>query len=313
MKPAPFEYKAPATTEEAVDLLAEHGWDAKLLAGGQSLVPTMNFRLAQPAVLLDLNRIDELAYIRTVGEADANDGAAGGSEGDGGDCAGGLRIGAMTRQAALERNPEVAAHSPLLAAALPYIAHPQIRNRGTIGGSIAHADPAAELPAVAVTLGAELTIRNAGGERRVASADFFQGLFATALGPEDLLVQISVPALPAGAGWSFQEVARRHGDYALVGVAATMVLAGDVCESARLVFLSVGGGPVVASSAVAALVGETLDDRRIAEAARLAAHEDIDPVDDIHASAAYRRHLAAVLGRRALAEAAERAGRQARS
>ncbi|MCH7823849.1 MAG: xanthine dehydrogenase family protein subunit M [Acidobacteria bacterium] len=308
MKPAPFEYKAPATTDEAVDLLAEHGWDAKLLAGGQSLVPAMNFRLAQPAVLLDLNRIDELAYIRTVDSAEET-GSTGSNvaEGDGGGGAVGLRIGAMTRQAALERSAAIAAHSPLLAAALPYIGHPQIRNRGTIGGSIAHADPAAELPAIVVALDAELTIRNSEGERRVAAAEFFQGLFSTALGPNDLLIEVDIPALPAGTGWSFQEVARRHGDYALVGVAATVRLAGDVCEAARMVFLSVGGGPVIASNAEASLVGQPLDERRIGEAARLAASEDIDPVNDIHASVAYRRHLAEVLARRALHEAGARA------
>ncbi len=313
MKPAPFEYKAPATTDEAVDLLAEHGWDAKPLAGGQSLVPAMNFRLAQPAVLLDLNRIDELAYIRTVNSAGAENGLGGSNvpEGNGGGGAVGLRIGAMTRQSTLERSAAIVAHSPLLAAALPYIGHPQIRNRGTIGGSIAHADPAAELPAIAVALGAELTIRNSEGERRVAAAEFFQGLFSTALGPNDLLVEVEIPAWPAGTGWSFQEVARRHGDYALVGVAATLRLAGDVCEAARMVFLSVGGGPVVASNAEASLVGRTLDERRIAEAARLAASEDIDPVNDIHASVAYRRHLAEVLARRALHEAGARARSEA--
>jgi len=266
MKPAPFEYKAPATTSEAVDLLTEHGWDAKLLAGGQSLVPTMNFRLAQPAVLLDLNRIEELAHVR-MGEG------------------GSMSIGAMVRHSTLEHSADVAAHSPLLAAALPYIAHPQIRNRGTIGGSIAHADPAAELPAIAVALGAELTIRNSEGERRVAADEFFQGLFATSLEPR----------------------ARRHGDYALVGVAATVRLAGDACEAARMVFLSAGDRPVVASNATASLAGQPFDERRIAEAARLAANEDIDPVDDIHASAAYRRHLAEVLARRALHEAGARA------
>jgi len=248
----------------------------------------MNFRLAQPAVLLDLNRIEELAHVR-MGEG------------------GSMSIGAMVRHSTLEHSADVAAHSPLLAAALPYIAHPQIRNRGTIGGSIAHADPAAELPAVAVALGAELTIRSSEGERRVAAGDFFQGLFCTSLGPSDLLVAVDLPPQPAGTGWSFQELARRHGDYALVGVAATVRLAGDACEAARMVFLSAGDRPVVASNAAASLAGQPFDERRITEAARLAASEDIDPVDDIHASAAYRRHLAEVLARRALHEAGARA------
>jgi carbon-monoxide dehydrogenase medium subunit len=301
VKPAPFDYHAPASVEEAVDLLAEHGWDAKLLAGGQSLVPTMNFRLAQPAVLLDLNRVEELSYVRF---GDPDDGMP---PGDGDATNAALRIGAMTRQAAVECNAEVARHSPLLAAALPYVAHPQIRNRGTIGGSIAHADPAAELPAVAVAMGARITVRNREGERRVEAADFFRGLFTTALGPEDLLVEVELPPLAVDTGWSFHEVARRHGDYALVGVIATVTLSGAACTAARVVFFSVGGGPVIAAGAESALQGRQLDEKTIAEAARVGAREDIDPGGDIHASAAYRRHLAEVLARRAISEAHGRA------
>jgi len=213
----------------------------------------------------------------------------------------------MTRQATLERSPEVAAHAPLLAAAMPHIAHPQIRTRGTLGGSLAHADPAAELPAVAVALGARMTIRGPDGERVVAGDELFEGLFTTALGPADLLVEAEFPALPDRTGWAFQEVARRHGDYALVGVAATVSLGGERCEAARIVFLSVGGGPVAATGAEELLAGERLDDEHIAAAARRAATDDVDPVADIHASPAYRRHLAEVLTRRALAEARRRA------
>jgi len=293
MKPAPFAYHAPDTVDEVVDLLAEHGWDAKLLAGGQSLVPTMNFRIAQPAVLIDLNRVGVLSHITEAGAG----GAGGGNGGD-------LLIGAMTRQAAVERSGRVAARTPLLAAAMPHIAHSQIRNRGTIGGSIAHADPAAELPAVALALGARFRIRNGDGERRVPASEFFQGLFTTSLGPEDLLTEIAFPAQAPGSGWAFQEIARRHGDYALVGVAATVSLDGDGrCDAARIVLLSVGGAPLEATGAQQMLIGETPDGARLREASAVAAADDIDPVGDLHASAKYRRHLAGVLVRRALAEA----------
>ena len=202
MKPAPFQYYAPTTVEEALTLLAENAGDGKLLAGGQSLVPAMNFRLAQPAALIDLNGVPELAYIRTEG--------------------GGLQIGAMTRQRSLERSPEVAQVAPLLAATMPYIAHTQIRNRGTLGGSLAHADPAAELPAVMVALDALFHLANLEGRRVLRAADFYQGLFTTALEPEEMLVRIDIPARPQGSGWSFHEFARRHGDYAIVGVAAVV-------------------------------------------------------------------------------------------
>jgi len=290
MKPAPFEYFAPTTIDEALALLAEYGDDAKLLAGGQSLVPTMNFRLARPAVLIDLNRVPDLGYIRA---ADAGEP---------------LELGAMTRQTILERSTEVANHQPLLTAALPHIAHPQIRNRGTLGGSLAHADPAAELPAVAVALRARIVVRNIDGERRHDAGDFFHGLFSTALEPTDMLAAVEVPPLREGTGWSFQEVARRHGDYALVGVAATMRLAAGVCEEARIVLFAVGGGPTLARHAGGELEGIAIDDARIAGAARSAAREDIDPIGDIHASAAYKRHLAEVLVRRALHEAMARSG-----
>ncbi len=287
MKPSPFLYRVPRSVEEAVDLLAEHGDEAKLLAGGQSLVPTMNFRLARPAVLLDLNRIPELAYVE-----------------DGGN---GLRIGAMTRQAKLEHDAGVAARSPLLAAAMPHVAHLQIRNRGTIGGSIAHADPAAEIPAVALATGARMKLRSRDGERWVAAEDFFHGFFFTAVEPADLLVEVEVPPLPAGTGWSFREIARRHGDFALVGVIATITIGKGRCEAARIVLFAVGGTPIVAAAAEACLRSGRLDAECFAEVARVAAFEDIDPVDDIHASADYRRRLTEVLVRRALSEAHGRA------
>ena len=287
MKPAAFDYHAPESLEEALALLNEYGYEAKLLAGGQSLIPTMNFRLARPAVLIDLNRIKELSYIEKNGS--------------------GLRLGAMTRQRALERSELVANHAPLLHETMPFIAHPQIRNRGTIGGNIAHADPASELPAVMWALDGYLKLQSAAGERRVAVQDFFVGMFTTDLEPEEMLTEIEIPAMFPSSGWAFREIARRHGDYALVGVAATVRLdeAGR-CEDARLVFLSVGEGPVEAQLASDALIGELPGDALIETAAALAAEADIDPDGDIHASADYRRQLARVLARDTLRRAFER-------
>jgi carbon-monoxide dehydrogenase medium subunit len=295
MKPAPFAYHQPASVEEALALLAAHkgGGEAKPLAGGQSLIPAMNFRLARPAVLVDLNRIAELSGIR--------------------DAADGLHIGAMTRQRAVERDPLVARRdgAPLLAEAMPFIAHPQIRNRGTIGGSLAHADPAAELPAVMVALDARFQVRGARGSRWIAAGEFFTGLFVTALDPSggELLVEIVIPHPAARSGWAFAEVARRHGDYALAGVAAVVALddAGR-CREARIALLSVGDGPVLAKRAAKAILGEQPTPEAIREAADAAAAKDIDPPGDIHASPAYRRQLVAVLVRRVLEQAVERAG-----
>jgi CO/xanthine dehydrogenase FAD-binding subunit len=297
MKPASFQYFAPASLPEALELLAEHAGDGKLLAGGQSLVPAMNFRLAQPSTLIDLNNVGDLFYVRAE-----RDGSGGERQ-----AARGLQIGAMTRQRTLERSPAVAQVAPLLAATMPYIAHGQIRNRGTLGGSLAHADPAAELPAVMVALAADFHLASVRGKRMIPAGSFYQGLFTTALAPDEILVQVDVPALPAGSGWSIQEFARRHGDYAIVGVAAVVHTDGGRCTAARLVYLSVGDGPTPAHQAAAALEGEEPTAAVIAAAARTAAHEDVEPLGDIHASVAYRRHLVEVLGRRALTEAFARA------
>jgi len=297
MKPAPFEYQAPDSLEAALDVLARHGGDAKVLAGGQSLIPVLNFRLAQPALLVDLNKLAELSFIRR-GED------------------GGLRIGAMTRHRSLERDPLIREAAPLLAETVPWIAHPQIRNRGTIGGSLAHADPAAELPAIAVALRARFLLRKAGGERWVPAVDFFQGLFTTALEPEELLVEIDLPPLSsmgARIGWSFQEIARRHGDYATVGLAAQVTLGEDGrCREARLVYLSVGQTPVEARAAAALLAGTDLGPEAIRAAAETASRDEMDPTGDVHATPEFKRHLARVLTGRALRSAAERA-RQGRS
>lgn len=288
MKPAPFEYYAPETVEEALAQLAEHGYDAKPLAGGQSLIPMMNFRLAQPEVLVDLNRLADLAFVEPTE-------------------AGGVRIGAMTRHHQIERSERIAARAPLVHATMPKIASPAIRSRGTFGGSLAHADPAAELASVCVALGARLRLQSTKGERWVPADEFFLGMFTTALEPEELLVEIELPPFPARMGWSLQEVVRRASDFALVGVVATLTLADDGSfEDARIVLMSVGDGPVQASKAAETLIGEAPTPEAL-EAAAQVVRQEIDPTGDLHASAEFRRHLAVVLTERALAEAVGRA------
>ena len=284
MKPAAFEYHRPRTLDEALLLLAEHGSEAKPLAGGQSLIPAMNFRLATPSVLVDLNAIDHLSHI---------------TEHDGG-----LRIGGMTRQRALERSAAVARHAPLVAATMPFVAHAAIRTRGTLGGSLAHADPAAELPAVMLALDARFTLQQQVGSRSVSASDFFVGLFTTAIEPGELLVEVDVPGLPPGSGVAFQEISRRHGDFALAGAAAVVSLDGaGRCTRARVALLSLSDRPVVAEHVSTTLVGHTPSPEAIRAAADAAAEHDIDPTSDLHASSAYRRHLAAVLTRRVLERA----------
>ncbi len=292
MKPPVFEYHRPGSLHDALALLGAHP-GAKPLAGGQSLIPAMNFRLAAPERLIDLNALEELAGIDETAD-------------------GGLRIGAMTRHHAVEHSASVAARAPLLACAMPFIAHRPIRNRGTIGGSLAHADPAAELPAVMVALGARLVLASTRGERVVPAAEFFTGLFATALTEGELITAIEIPALPARTGTAFLELARRHGDYALVGVTAVVTIdSGARVADARIVLFSVGEGPVRATHAEQALAGTTGDAAALRTAAD-AVQRDIDPSSDIHASSAYRRQLASVLTRRALAAAIGRAADAAR-
>ncbi len=288
MKPAPFEYHAPRALDEALDLLARHGAEAKVLAGGQSLVPLMNMRLARPALVVDVNRVAGLGEVRPVGD-------------------GGLALGALTRQRTLERSPLVRRRAPLLAEAAPLIGHQATRSRGTVGGSCAHADPAAELPACSVALDARLHLASTRGRRTVGAAEFYVGLLATALRPDELLVEVEIPAPPlARTGTAFAELARRHGDFALVGVAAVIALDdGGVCRAARLVFLGVGDVPQRAG-AVAELLGLGAEPRRL-EAIGRAAAEALDPPSDLHASAAYRRRIAAHLAVRALGLAWDRA------
>lgn len=288
MKPAAFAYRAPADLGEVLELLADNGEEAKLLAGGQSLVPAMNFRLARPAMLIDLNGVADLAYLHEE--------------------AGELRIGAMTRQRQVERSPLVARALPLVAETLPWIAHPQIRNRGTFGGSLAHADPAAELPAVVLALGGRFRLASRAGERWVSAEEFFLGLFETARQPDEILLEVAISAQKPGSGWAFEEMARRVGDFAMVGVGATLELGGGgKIAAARLGLVSVADRPILATGAAAALVGEKPSDELFRAAADICAQEEIDPTDDLHATIAYRRHLTAVLVRRALERAAARA------
>lgn len=288
MKPAPFEYYVPDSIEQALDLLREHGDSAKLLAGGQSLVPAMNFRVMQPKVLIDLNRIEELTYIREEDSA--------------------LHLGAMTRERALEFDPVISKKTPLLAEVMPHVAHPQIRNRGTLGGSLVNADPAAELPVIILALGGRLKVRKANGERWVDAQNFFLGMFTTDLAPDEMLVEIELPLISPRTGWSFMEVAPRAGDYALMGVAAIVTLDDNGhCSQARLVYLNAGDGPVDAKEAANLLVGERPDANVIEAAADLASQKEITPFGNIHASIDFQRHLARVLTRRTLKQAIKRA------
>ncbi len=288
MKPAAFEYYRPRTLDEALSLLAEHGEDAKPLAGGQSLIPAMNFRLATPAVLVDLNELAELSYVRKG--------------------SGTIRIGSMTRQSLIERDPLIAATAALVTDAMPYVAHRAIRNRGTVGGSLAHADPAAELPAVMMALDARLTVSGTAESREVPAADFFTGLFTTAIQPGELLTEIAIPPQAPNSGHAFEEISRRHGDFALVGVAAVVQLdGGGLCTGARIALLSVGDRAMLATHAAEVLIGHQPSAELIRAAAETTSTEDIDPSTDIHASARYRRQLASVLTRRVLNRAFARA------
>jgi carbon-monoxide dehydrogenase medium subunit len=287
MKLPPVDYEAPKTVSEAVELLGEHLDEASVLAGGQSLIPLMALRLAHPAVLIDINGIDELSGVS------ATDGW--------------VAIGAMTREYVAEESATVAGAVPLLAAALPLIGHEAIRSRGTIGGSLAHADPAAELPAVARALDAEFVVRSQSGERVIPAADWFESYLTTSRRPDELLVEVRFPAAERGTGISFQEVARRHGDFAVVGLAASLTLSDGAISDARLAFSGVANVPVRAAGAEDLLVGERPSAELFDEAARRAT-EDIDPPADLHGSSDYRKKVAATLMRRGLRAAADNAG-----
>jgi carbon-monoxide dehydrogenase medium subunit len=290
MKPPRFDYHAPASLDEALAVLHQYGGEAKLLAGGQSLMPLLNFRLSRPAALIDLNRIASLDYVREVD--------------------GQVRIGAMTRQRTIEFSPAVARRLPLLAEATRWVGHWPIRTRGTIGGSLAHADPSAEYPAVLTCLEGEVVVRGTAGERVVKPGDLFRSYLTTSLGPDDILVEIRLPVMEAGAAHALEEFARRRGDFALVGIAVVIVRDGARCAQARLVAAGTGPVPLRLRSAEQILEADGLGERAIEAAARRAS-ELVQPDSDIHATAEYRRHLTGVLTaraiRRAIATTAQRA------
>ena len=287
MKPPRFDYLAPTSLDEALALLGQYGGEAKILAGGQSLVPLLNFRLVRPAHLVDLNEIRGLDGMR------ADDGH--------------LVIGAMTRQREVETSALIRDRCPLLAEAMPQIGHVQIRNRGTVGGSLAHADPAAELPAVVAALGGEIVLQSPRGRRRLTAEQFFVGYLTTAAEPTELLVEVRLPATPRRTGSAFLEVSRRHGDFALVGVATTLTLDdAGVCTACSVALTGVGPTPVLARDAVRELVGNRPSPPAIEDVGRRVS-EALRPDSDLHASSEYRKDVAGVLTRRALARAAERA------
>jgi carbon-monoxide dehydrogenase medium subunit len=286
MKLPYVEYEAPTTMAEAVDLLAEHQDEASVLAGGQSLIPLMALRLARPAVLIDINGLSELSLVAV------EDGR--------------VTIGAMTREYVAEDSATVGDTVPLLAAALPLIGHEAIRSRGTIGGSLAHADPAAELPAVARALDAEFVVRGRAGERVVPAADWFEGYLATSRQPDEILVEVRFPAAGPGTGVAFLEVARRHGDFAIVGLAVSLTLADGVISDARLAFAGVSDVPVRAAEAEDLLIGQRPSAELFAEAAHVAT-APLDPPADLNGSPEYRKQIAATLVRRGLQAAADNA------
>jgi carbon-monoxide dehydrogenase medium subunit len=286
MKPAPFDLELASSVQQVLTLLGDSDREVKLLAGGQSLVPLMNFRLARPGVLVDLNRLPELQYIRTLD--------------------GGLAVGAMTRQSALERSPLVARLAPLVADALPMIAHAPIRNRGTLGGSLAHADPAAELCTVTLALNATLVALSGGGPRTIPIDDFYLGPFTSSLRPDELLTEVRLPSFPSDAGWAYDEVARRRGDFAIVGVAAVLRLDDDGrIGYARLAYTSMGARPLRSPRGETALLGERPTPETFTRCGA-AAMADLDPGDDQQASRAYRLHIGPLLTNRVLTRALER-------
>jgi carbon-monoxide dehydrogenase medium subunit len=288
MKPAPFEYYAPLELQETLNLLDRYGDEAKILAGGQSLMPLINLRLARPGVIIDINRLRNLDAISTAPD-------------------GGLTIGALARQRTLERSTMIQAQNPMLAAAIPLIGHFQIRNRGTIGGSLVHADPAAELPAVSLLLGGEFLLRSNSGARLVAAADFFLGYLATACRPGELLTEIRLPKWRPGEAWAVIEIARRKGDFALVGVALRAGLDGaGTLQNTGIVMFGVGGKPQRMEHSEALLNGRRIDQALLSELSRVVVEElDCDP--DVHASAVYRKEVGGVLVRRALQSALAKA------
>jgi carbon-monoxide dehydrogenase medium subunit len=281
LKAPAFDYLRPGSLPEALALLREHGDEAKVIAGGQSLVPALNLRLLAPKVLIDIGGLSEL---KGIAVADGR-----------------VRIGALTRHVDLMRSTEVTTHLPLIAQAIPHVAHAAVRNRGTIGGNLAHADPASELPACVLALEAEMIVAGVDGERRIAADDFFTGIYETALAPGEILVAVEALAMRPDSASAFLELARRSGDYALVGVAAQGTLSDGAFAELRLAFFSAGPKPMLATGAAAALVGRPVTEAAIADA-QAALANDLAPQDDLQATAATRLHLARVLLQRAVRE-----------
>jgi CO/xanthine dehydrogenase FAD-binding subunit len=287
VKPAPFEYFVPETVEETLSLLGQYGDEAKILAGGQSLVPMMNFRLVMPACLIDINRLEKLSYI------ERSDGS--------------LRIGALTRHRMVERSALIRDTQPLALEAVRLIGHPAIRVRGTVGGSVAHADPTAELPAVLAAMDGRVEATGPQGKRSIPWQEFFISYFTTALEPEEICSEIVIPVLPPGAGWAFEEFTQRHGDFAMAGVAAVVAIDEQHrCTLARIAVAGAGPVPVRGTGAEDFLRGEILSDGTIKQAGRLAA-DQVEPDADLHASEAFRRQLVGVMATRALKRAYNRA------
>jgi carbon-monoxide dehydrogenase medium subunit len=290
MKPAPFDYIAATSVDMAAAALADGGDDAKIIAGGQSLVPLLNFRLLRPSILIDINRIESLAFISET----ATD----------------IRVGALTRHYQLETSPVIARHLPVLSCAMTHVAHLAIRNRGTIGGSLAHGDPAAELPMMALLLDAELHIGSVSGARITAARDFFLDALTVDLNAGEIVTEIALPKLPPQTGWGFAEVSRRRGDFALAAAAATLAVAAGAIVEARIALSGIGRTAVRAATAESLLVGHALEPPLVSQAIE-AVRAAIGPDTDLHASADYRRHLAGVLTGRALAAAWRRANESA--
>jgi carbon-monoxide dehydrogenase medium subunit len=288
MKPVAFDYLAADSVEAAISALGRAGGEGKILAGGQSLMPMLNFRLVRPSLLIDINPIGGLAYIEE------------------GDTA--ISIGALTRHRRLETSPIVATHLPVLAAAMGHVAHLPIRNRGTLGGSLSHADPAAELPMMALLLDAKIKIQSPRGCRVAAARDFFLGSLTTDLREDEILISVEFPKLPPGTGWAFEEVARRAGDFALAAVGVTILRSDDSSQRVSIALMGVADTPLRAAEAEALLSGRVLDSRLI-DAAAAAIKASVEPNSDLHASGDYRRHLVATLAGRAIEAAWHRARR----
>jgi CO/xanthine dehydrogenase FAD-binding subunit len=282
VKPARFDYFDPRTFEEAVEVLASAGGEAKIMAGGQSLMPLMNMRLVRAPVIVDINRVAGAGYVKAWN--------------------GGIAFGATARQRTLEWDTTVGDSLPILKTAVQHIGHAQIRSRGTVCGSIAHADPAAELPALALALDAELDVQAKRGKRTISAAEFYVDYLTTSLEPDEILVETRFPASPKGMAWSFKEVSRRHGDFAMVGIVAGLAVRGGAISDARLTYFGVGGTPVRCRDVEASLRGQPPGNEAFAAAAA-AIQPLLDPSDDVHATAAYRRSVAGVLTQRALSEA----------